>query len=360
MPGPPAGTAPGASTVAVAVRHGGRRTVAVTGTEDHRGGRPAGARTRFELGSVSKTYTALLLAEMAARGEVRYADPIGRFLPRGGVPDGPARAITLLHLATHTSGLPRLPPGLLRRAVPRWFSNPYAELDTADVLAALARTRPHAAPGTRVRYSNFGVGLLGLLLARAAGTGFDRLLADRVLDPLGLAGTGCAAAGQATGYWHGRPRPAWHIPGLPGAGGIRATAEDLLRYLEALLAPEDTGAPAPLRAALADVARPRLVLPRSGGDRMCLVWNARARPGHDLVFHSGGTRGFVSFVGFSPQRAVAYAAVANTAPTLRGTFIQHAYLAFRELAAGGEATGTGPATGTGEATGAGGGGGGGA
>ncbi|MFH8366208.1 serine hydrolase domain-containing protein [Streptomyces sp. NPDC018031] len=335
MLGPLLDAAPGASTVVVAVRHGGRRSVAAAGTTDHTGGAVSDAHTRFELGSVSKTYTALLLAEMVARGEVRLTDPVGRFLPDGTLRHGADRSITLLHLATHTSGLPRLPPGLLRRAVPRWFSNPYEHFDADDVLAALPRTRPCAAPGTRVCYSNFGVGLLGLLLARAAGAEFEKVLRARVLDPLDLRRTVCADdAGQATGHWHGRPRPSWRIPGLPAAGAIRSTGDDLLRYLEALLAPQTAaaGAPAPLRAALADVARPRLAVPRAGGDRICLVWNARSRPGHELVFHSGGTRGFVSLVGFSPQREVAFAALANTSPTLRGSFVQRSYLAFRELA----------------------------
>ncbi|WP_431042760.1 serine hydrolase domain-containing protein [Streptomyces sp. P1-3] len=331
-----AAAAPGASTVVVVARQGGRRVVAVTGTTAHDGAaRAADPHTRFELGSVTKTYTALLLADMVARGEVRYTDPIARFLPRGAVPPGPGSRITLLHLATHTSGLPRLPRGFLRRAVPLWCANPYAGFGTGDLLAALARTRPDPAPGTRVRYSNFGVGLLGLLLARAAGAGFPELLTDRVLAPLALSRTGCADdESQATGYWHGRPRPSWRIPGLAAAGAVRSTGHDLLRYLEALLAPDTAagGAPGSLRAALADVARPRLAV-RAGGDRISLLWNVRRRPGHDVYFHSGGTRGFVSLVGFSPQRDVALAAVANTSPTLDGRFIQRAYLALRDLAA---------------------------
>lgn len=296
---------------------------------------PIDPHTPFEIGSVTKTFTALLLAELVARGEVRYDDPVTHYLPARLAPPAHGAPITLLHLATHTAGLPRLPPGLLRRAAPYWFSNPYAAFAPDDLLAALPRTRPFAAPGTRMRYSNYGVGLLGVLLARAAGTDYPTLLRERVLDPLGLHDTGCRDTGdRVTGYWHRRPRPHWRIPALPAAGALRSSAHDLLRYLTALLGPSEWPGAGPLRTALGDVLRPRLALP-GGGERICLLWNARHRTDHDLYFHSGGTRGCTAFVGFSPQRRVALVALANTSPTLHGAFIQRAYLTLRELASTG-------------------------
>ncbi|UCM86671.1 serine hydrolase domain-containing protein [Streptomyces marincola] len=331
---PLAAAAPGASAVAVGAHRGGRRLLAATGTTEHGGGRAAGEHTPFEIGSVTKTFTALLLADLAAAGVVAYDDPVERHLPPGTAPRprGGGR-VTLLHLATHTSGLRRLPPGLLRSAAPRWYSNPYERFGPGDLLAATPRARPFARPGERVRYSNFGVALLGLALAGAAGTDYESLLAERVLRPLGLADTGPGdAPGRATGYWHRRARPDWRIPGLAAAGALRSTADDLLRYLEAHLAP---GAAAPhdgaLRTALTEVTRARLADP-PGGDRICLVWNARLRPGHELYFHSGGTRGCTVFTGFSPQRGVAFTALANTSPGVRGAFVQRAYLTLRALA----------------------------
>ncbi|MCF3124245.1 beta-lactamase family protein [Streptomyces arenae] len=336
--------APGATAVAVAVRRGPVRVLLATGDTARHGGAPADPDTRFEIGSLTKTFTALLLADMAARGEVAHDDPIGRFLPRAAIPHLDGDAITLLHLATHTSGLPRLPPGFLRRGAPAWFSNPYADFSADDFREALARARPRAAPGTRVRYSNFGVGLLADLLTRAAhgpadahgpgGGTYARLLADRVLGPLGLTRTGCATdLPQATGHWHGRPRPAWEMPAMPGAGICRSSVRDLLASLDALLDPAAAPPTAPrtLRAALADVTVPRLALPRTGR-RIALIWNIRPRPGHDLYHHSGGTRGFTTFAGFSPGTDVALAALANTAPGVTGGFIQRAYLGLWSLA----------------------------
>ncbi|MFK4066469.1 serine hydrolase domain-containing protein [Streptomyces sp. NPDC029674] len=332
------GAAPGASAVALAVRRGPEHALLTTGDTAFRSGAPAGADTRFEIGSLTKTFTALLLAEMVARGEVAYDDPVSRFLPRAAAPHLRDTGITLLHLATHTSGLPRLPPGLLRTGAPAWFSNPYAGFSTAALHRALTRTRPRSAPGTRVRYSNYGVGLLGELLTRAAhgsaDADFADLLADRVLTPLGLTSTSCATdQPQATGYWHGRARPLWQIPALPAAGAGRSSARDLLTTLDALLDPtaQPPTVPRTLRTALADVTRPRLVLPRTGR-RIALIWNVRPRPGHDLYHHSGGTRGFTTFAGFSPQANVALTALANTGPAFTGTFIQRAYLELWALA----------------------------
>lgn len=310
--------APGATGVAVAARRQYEDTVLLSGTTA-RGGDPLTPDTRFEIGSLTKTFTALLLAQMVASGEVAHDDEVRRYLP------GTPTPITLAQLATHTSGLPRLPPGLLRTALPRWFSTPYAAFGPDALLAALPRTKTRTPP--TYRYSNYGVAVLGLALARAAGVPYPDLLAARVLRPLGLHDTDCTGTRQATGHWHRRPRPPWAIPGLPAAGALRSTAPDLLRYLTALLDPDAT----PLPAALADVARPRVVRPGTTDD-VCLVWNRRARPGRTLLFHAGGTRGFTAFAGYSPDTGTALVALANSGPGLRAQFVQRSYEALRALA----------------------------
>lgn len=332
----------GGSGTVVALRLGDERAFLAGGRTAHLGGDPVDADTRFEIGSLTKVLTALLLARQVACGAVAHGDPVSRFLPPGAGPRVRGAPMTLLHLATHTSGLPRLPPGLLSSRPAHWLSNPYAGFSQDDLLRAVRRTRPRFPPGSRVRYSNFGVGLLGHLLARAAEeadsapgvqetSGYERLLAARVLHPLGLRGTDCSAdRPQATGYRHGRARPVWRIPGLPAAGAARSSGRDLLRLLDVLIDPGTAPEPA-LRAGLADVVRPRLVVPR-GNRRLGLVWNIQPRPGHDLYHHSGGTCGFLSFAGFSPQAGVALVALTNTGPAMNSTFLQRAYEALRSLA----------------------------
>ncbi|MFD9722073.1 serine hydrolase domain-containing protein [Streptomyces sp. NPDC059076] len=321
-----AAAAPRRAATVIAVSAGGETTTFCQGFTDRSRREPVTDRTRFELGSVTKTFTALLFADMVARGTVSADEPLSARVPRWALPRGPAGAdITLEQLATHTSGLPRLPPGLLRTAVPSWTTNPYRGYPPGRLLESLARTRVDRAPGIRVRYSNFGVGLLGHLLAEQDGTEYGALLNDRVLGPLGMLDT-TADPGepQATGHWHGRPRPPFVIPGLPGAGVLRSSARDLLHYLHALISPPDhTGPQAPLRTALREVALPRSRA--QGGPALALAWSRHELPGGQVMLsHSGATRGFSTFIGFSQDPAVAVVALANVMPNLRLRYINAA------------------------------------
>ncbi|WP_328912008.1 MULTISPECIES: serine hydrolase domain-containing protein [unclassified Streptomyces] len=331
--GPVLGASGRGSGTVVALRRGDERVFLTDGHTAYGGREPVGADTRFEIGSLTKVLTALLLAERVARGEVAYGSRVSGLLPPGVTLGEHGAPVTLLHLATHTSGLPRLPPGLPASARGRWLTNPYEAFSADDLMTAVGRTRPRFVPGTRVRYSNFGVGLLGRLLVGAGGSGVDgygALLGARVLRPLGLERTDCGELSQATGYWHRHAQPPWRIPGLPAAGAVRSSGRDLLRLLDALIDPGEVPEPF-LRAGLADVVRPRLALPR-GDRRLALIWNIQPRPGHDLYHHSGGTRGFSSFAGFSPRTGVALVALTNTAPRMGSPFIQSAYEALRALA----------------------------
>lgn len=321
--------APGASTIAVGLHHQGHRALLVRGRTAHHNGVPADAGTRFEIGSLTKTFTALLLAEQAARADLNPDDPLAHHLPAGTVLPAGGNAITLTHLATHTSGLPCLPPALLRSATPRLFTNPYAAFTTEDVLHALTHTRLRAAPGARFRYSNFGVGLLGHALTGAAGNpSYPALLDDRVLKPLGLRDTTCTATApegrtQAMGYWHRRARPPFHIPGLPAAGALRSSARDLLTLAESLLDSASAEVPTDLQAALRDVLRPRLRLP--SGRSLTLIWNIRPRrDGSHLYHHSGGTRGCTVFACFNLDHGTALVALTNTAPGPGNSLVQDA------------------------------------
>ncbi|MEU8510151.1 serine hydrolase domain-containing protein [Kitasatospora sp. NPDC048722] len=295
--------------------------------------------TVFELGSVTKTFTALLLAAMAARGELTLNDPLELHLPYPWRPltvrsGGPVR---LLHLATHTAGLRRLPPGLLAGAVRAWCSNPYGAFGEQELREAVARTTVRSRPGSRYEYSNYGVALLGRLLAETGGAPYAELLTERIGRPLGLRTLTCAAdaPNRAIGHRRGRALPPWRMPGLPGAGAVRASGADLLRFLRAHSGARrgESGGEGHgvLGAALREVQFPRLRLPGSG-DEVCLVWNHRRAGGRDLFFHSGATRGFTVFVGFSPQTETAVAALANTGPTMDGRFLQAGYGVLTETA----------------------------
>ena len=276
---------------------------------------PADAQTLFEIGSITKTVTALALAVLVESGTVRLATPLRAVLPEGtGVPRHGATEITLEHLARHTSGLPRSPTPVTSDL---WVAlvqggNPYGDLGEEAVLEALTGQRLRRTPGTGPpAYSNFGAGLLGIALRRVTGTGsYAELAAQTVLRPLGLGDTVVepspeqnARLAQGHGLF-GRPVADWYLEGLAGAGALRSTVPDLLSYLQAQLDPDST----PLATAI----RQTHELWQPGRRHTTgLGWMRTQLPGGDLWWHNGGTGGFRSFAGFSPQRRRAVAVLVN-------------------------------------------------
>jgi CubicO group peptidase (beta-lactamase class C family) len=208
--------------------------------------------TLFEIGSLTKVFTALLLADMAQAGEVNLQDPLGKHLPAGTVLPKRGEAITLQHLATHTSGLPRLPGNLMTaRMDPQ---NPYAHYTTGDLYRGLATARLAAAPGTVYSYSNFGTGLLGHALALAAGKSYEQLVKERICNPLGMLDTSISLRGEqqarlAPGHARGQPTANWDMVDLTGAGGLRSSGFEMLRFLRAQLDPGPTSLPNTIRMA---------------------------------------------------------------------------------------------------------------
>jgi serine-type D-Ala-D-Ala carboxypeptidase/endopeptidase len=312
------GVAAGAVSAAVPAR-----SVACAGRLAAAEGPPVGTDTVFEIGSVTKVFTSLLLAEAVRRGEVEFGTPLRDLVPAGvRVPELDGRQIMLEHLATHTSGLPRSP---LRRAAELRAAltgvNPYARVTGEDLYESLSGTRLRRVPGTGpVWYSNFGVALLGYALVAAAGAAeFGALVRTRIADPLRLADTAVTAGPQqrqrlAAGHRHwGRATPHWQLPGMVAAGGLLSTLSDLLSFLRAQLRPDDTS--------LADALRATHQLRRSGRRTgIGLGWLHAPLGGTAMLWHNGGTGGFRSFAAFAPRHGVAVAVLVNSSrsPDLAG------------------------------------------
>src|SRR5690606_29871805 len=246
---------PATGIVVGVIEPNGRRVVAegTLGVDDER---PVGGDTIFEVGSVNKVFTTLLLAEAVQRGEVALDDPVAQFLPaEAEVPERGGRRISLLDLATQSSGLPRLPTNI-DPADPR---DPYADYGTTDLYAFLADYSLPRDIGTQFEYSNLGMGLLGHTLALAAGESYETLLEERVLAPLQLDDTGIGPAeGQQARMAAGhdaylRPASYWTFDALASAGALRSTANDLLDFLAAAMGLVET----PLAPAFAATLEPR-------------------------------------------------------------------------------------------------------
>lgn len=164
--------------------------------------------TAFEIGSITKTMTAALLAEIIGRGEIAIDDPLAKLLPPGtNVPSFNRTHITVGNIVTHTSGLPSFP----WRATD--LSNPYARLTEADLLDTLAKTQLKRAPGSQREYSNFALMVLSYALAQRSGRDFETLLRERLLSPLGMDDTFIVTrrrAGNAARHGALPRRSAWH------------------------------------------------------------------------------------------------------------------------------------------------------
>jgi CubicO group peptidase (beta-lactamase class C family) len=249
---------------------------------------------RFEIGSVTKTMTATLLAILAGEGALTLDDPVGRWLDAGQNAD-----IALAELATHTSGLPREAPNQ-----PAVGPNPYRDFTAGRAEEGL-RVVTRKPQGGRV-YSNFGYQLLGLVLERAAGRPYQDLLAERLLEPLGMTCSGVGPAGggtRLTGHAAGRPAGHWDHA-LPGAGGVEASISDLAGYLAAVLTPPEGRLGDAIRMSL----RPRVRIDGqlAGG----LGWTLGR--GQGVCSHNGGTGGFSASAGLRPERGQAIGGLVNT------------------------------------------------
>lgn len=282
---------------------------------------PLGARSVFELGSINKTFTGTLLALAVRRGEVSLDDPVADYLPDSvTVPSWHGRKITLLDLATHRSGLPGLPTNF----IPGDLGDPYADYTIPVLYHFLSTYQLPREPGTQAEYSNLGFGLLGHALARAAGTTYPELLRERILKPLGMDHTAYQSESAYTeagmGEWMTKPHnrgqvvPPWTgTEAIWGAGGLRSTMGDMLKYLAANLGPPDTE----LKRAMRDAQRARVPFddPRAGkGLRIGLAWWTESAPGGDrvIVEHGGTTGGSTAEIAFEPAQGVGFVRLTNT------------------------------------------------
>lgn len=290
-----------AGGIVVAVSTGGVRQAWLFG-KPHADPALAPERIRFEIGSVSKLFNALLLARAVRRGQARFDDRLEAWLPQPAKADAKVLAITLGQLAAHRSGLPRLPANLVVTGT----DDPYAAYDGQALLAALVAERLARTPPAAVAYSNYGAGLLGHLLATRRGLSWAELLAADITGPLKLADTNALpndALDQRLAAPHvgARAVPAWRFAALAGAGAVRSSAGDLLAFGEALL-----GADAELAADWAE-----LLARTDDASGPGLFRDADAEP--PAWWHNGATNGSRAYLRLCPAQRRVEVVLANQA-----------------------------------------------
>ena len=267
--------------------------------------------TVFEIGSVTKTLTATVLADMVARGEMALEDSVAQYLPpEVHLPSRNGKAITLLDLATHTSGLPRFPANLN----PGDDANPFADYTRQQLYAFLSSYVLPRDPGDQYEYSNLGMALLGDALARRAAKPYEALVVERVLGPLGMHDTRINltpalqrrfTSGHDASLALQKP---WDLPTLAGTGAFRSTARDMVRFVAAYARP--AGTPLEQLAPLALEAR------RPAGSASVSVglgWHLVERSGNRFAAVDGQTGGYAAFTGFNTSSATSVVVLSNSA-----------------------------------------------
>jgi CubicO group peptidase (beta-lactamase class C family) len=281
------------------------------------GSKPLDADSVFEIGSITKAFTGILLAEMVDRGEVKLDDPVSKYLPATvRMPSRGGAQITLLDLTTQTSGLPRMPNNFK----PRDPTNPYADYTPEQMFEFLSQYSLTREIGEQFEYSNLGVGLLGQALSRRAGKSYGELVAERILRPLGMTHTGVEFTPWmrehlARGHDQQlKPAANWDLPTFAGAGALRSTMGDMLVFAKANLgwAPNQTPEVARLMKAIAASHERRK--PTTMPDMsIAMNWIIRRVGDREIVWHNGGTGGYRTWMGFDKSARTAAVVLTNSA-----------------------------------------------
>lgn len=272
--------------------------------------RPVGGDTVFEVASLTKIFTALLLADMAERGEMEVDAPVATCLNGMKLPSRNGRQIAFVDLATHSSGLPLRPTNLAAQSGP----NKYAAYTNEQMYQGLSEFTLQRDIGSSFEYSNWGYGLLGDALARCVDTNYATLLNQRITGPLLMSDTRLAFSPQmksrmATGHNERfEPTAPQGMGALEGAGGLYSTANDLIVFIEAVLGRKQTS----LAPAMA-----KMLVPRRPGDdprtQMALGWRIATDGDEQIVWSNGRSDGTRTFMGYNPKRRIGVVALANAA-----------------------------------------------
>ena len=296
--------------IVVGVVEGGQRRVVSYGRLATDDSREVDGDTVFEIGSITKVFTAILLADLVGEGAFELETPVQRVLgPDVTVPTRNGAEITLLHLTTHSSGLPRMPNNFR----PADAGNPYADYTVAQLYEFLSSHELQRDIGAEVEYSNLGTGLLGHALTLSQETDYETLVSRRLLEPLGMSDTSITlspsqqerlAVGHSVQL---RPVANWDLPTLAGAGALRSTVNDMLTFVEANLGLRES--PLVDEIGVTHAARRDFPAP---GMRIGLGWVIRSGHGRELHWHNGGTGGYRSFLGFDLESQSGVVVLSNS------------------------------------------------
>ena len=265
----------------------------------------------YEIGSISKVFTALLLADLVNRKKIKPEAPLTEWtLKDWSLPSKDGVEISALHLVSHSSGLPRLPYGFN----PTNIQNPYVDFSVADLRASLTDIPMPMTPGEHIVYSNLGSGLLGYGLTQYSGQSYEQMIQQTICSPLGLESTfvdvpKAQKNRSAQGYdMAGEPINDWDMPVLVGMGEINSTVFDLMQFAKAQLYPPKNT----LGEAIKMSHKPLIT---KDNNSVAMGWHVGFRGDPGLMWHNGGTGGARSFIAFHPEDKIGVVILStNTSP----------------------------------------------
>jgi D-alanyl-D-alanine-carboxypeptidase/D-alanyl-D-alanine-endopeptidase len=271
---------------------------------------PLDGNTVFEIGSISKVFTATVLAELVKEGKVKLDDPVQKYLPASvHLPTRSGKQITLGNLSEQNSGLPRMPTNFH----PADAANPYADYSVQQMYDFVSGYQLTRDPGALFEYSNLGVGLLGHALSLSTGQSYEQMERKRVWEPLKMTNTAITLTPwmkQHLALGHGDKGEVvsnWDLPTFAGAGAIRSTTVDMLKFAAANLHPEH----GKLQEAMAFAHEARA---SAGGPNTSigLNWMVQRAGTNTIVWHNGGTGGYRTFLGLDPSSKTAVVVMTNS------------------------------------------------
>lgn len=269
------------------------------------------ANSLYEIGSITKPFTATLLAHLVENGVVQLEDSIARFLPDTIAANPSIQKITFKSLANHTSGLPRLPDNMDSTSNLD-FTNPYAKYGRNELFAFLKNFEATREPGDEFEYSNLGYGLLGELLSIISGKPYSQLVRDSIALPLGMSNTVQHLDPKtqqliAPHNAKGEPVVAWNFDAMSGAGAFRSTVNDLLRYAHTqFLMPDNS-----LEQAMMLTRQFSYFIPPNTD--IGLAWHMNMLGDVIYYWHNGATGGSSSFLALAPDKSAALVVLSNSA-----------------------------------------------
>jgi len=271
-------------------------------------GKEVNEHTIYEIGSISKVFTGLLLALQVVQGTVTLDDPIDQYLPEEVVvPVKGSNKITLGNLADHTSGLPRMPSNFK----PENPKNPFSDYTVDQLYSFISTYEPIREVGSAFEYSNLAQGLLGHILGRNAGLSYEELMIKNIAAPLGMEETKITLDQEmrdhlAIGHSNGAETENWDLPTLAGAGAIRSSTADMLKFLSANLG--FTGPSLQPGIQLSHEIRHA----KAGNMRVGLGWHIKKGEDGDVFWHNGGTGGYRAFAGIVKETGKGVVVLTNS------------------------------------------------